>query len=618
MFIRNRNSSTIRFQLTDLVVACVLPVWLIAGFLVLHTYSSKLHELDKDMLENARAMTMVVDQELTNVQAALLALATSPSFNKGDFRDVHRQTLELLRSYPGADIIVADSTGQQLVNSYRPYGSPLPKRNNLDLVRTIFETGKPITSNLFFGALTKRPLIAIDVPVFLNGKVAYDLSMTFSSKRLASIFPSRHFPDGWYCTILDRNGVIVARTRDSERFVGKLAGPGIRQAMAAAKEGTADLKNIAGITVLAGFAKSPSSGWAVTFGVPKATIMAEIYQWMAWAIGGATTISLIGIFLAMRIARRIAENIQSLVEPALAIGRGEFVSSIGSKTIKETAEVADALVQASDLLQQRAKERDKAEEQLSLTFEELRKETTERLRAMEELRKKEQLLIQQSRQAALGEMIGNIAHQWRQPLNALGLLVQQPSLFYEFGDVNKDYLDEHAKKSMEIVQHMSRTIDDFRNFFQPDKEKHPFKVREVVDKTLSLMEGSFQGQQTVIEVEAKGDPTSHGYPNEFSQVLLNILINARDAMAERDTARPKVVITISTEENRSVVTIADNGGGIPEEIIGKIFDPYFTTKGPQAGTGIGLFMSKTIIDKNMGGLLTVRNIEGGAEFRIEF
>jgi signal transduction histidine kinase len=195
--------------------------------------------------------------------------------------------------------------------------------------------------------------------------------------------------------------------------------------------------------------------------------------------------------------------------------------------------------------------------------------------------------------------------------------VQRPPLFYELGDLDKEFLEENARKSMQIIQHMSRTIDDFRNFFKPDKEKVRFSVRDEVTKTLSLAEGSLQGQHISIEVVAEGDPVVEGYPNEFSQVLLNILINARDAIAERAIAAPRVVITVSGEGGRAVVTIADNAGGIPEEIIDKVFDPYFTTKGPQQGTGVGLFMSKNIIEKNMGGLLTVRNLEAGAEFRIE-
>jgi signal transduction histidine kinase/PAS domain-containing protein len=247
----------------------------------------------------------------------------------------------------------------------------------------------------------------------------------------------------------------------------------------------------------------------------------------------------------------------------------------------------------------------------------LRSETAERLQALEELRKNSLLLVQQSRMAALGEMIGNIAHQWRQPLNNLGLLVQQTPLFYELGEVDKAFLENNAEKSMQLIEHMSSTIDDFRNFFKPDKEKVDFKVSEELAKTLSLVEGSFQGQQIEIEVRDQSDPVIYGYPNEFAQVLLNILLNAKDALSEREIALPKVVVEITAEKNKAVLTVTDNAGGIPEEIIGKIFDPYFTTKGPQAGTGVGLFMSKTIIEKNMGGRLSARNVAGGAEFRIE-
>jgi PAS domain S-box-containing protein len=247
----------------------------------------------------------------------------------------------------------------------------------------------------------------------------------------------------------------------------------------------------------------------------------------------------------------------------------------------------------------------------------LQEESAERLRAMEELREKEQMLIQQSRQAAMGEMIGNIAHQWRQPLNALGLTVQQLLLFYDLGEFNREFLDKSILQSMELIQHMSKTIDDFRNYFRPDKEKVEFKVREVIANTLSLIEDSFNNQNIGIEVVAKDDAVIYGYQNEFAQALLNILNNARDALIEREIDNPMVTITIYCKGDRAVVTIADNARGIPKEIMEKIFDPYFTTKGPQAGTGVGLFMSKTIIEKNMGGSLAVRNIANGAEFRIE-
>src|SRR6185369_11116595 len=152
---------------------------------------------------------------------------------------------------------------------------------------------------------------------------------------------------------------------------------------------------------------------------------------------------------------------------------------------------------------------------------------------------------------------------------------------------------------------------------KPEKEKVEFKVRDAIANTLSLLEGSLKNPLITVEIIPEADPVIYGYPNEFAQVLLNILINARDAVAERQIDDPRVTITLRSENDCAVVTIADNAGGIPEEIIGKVFDPYFTTKGPQQGTGVGLFMSKTIIEKNMGGRLSVHNRADGAEFRIE-
>jgi signal transduction histidine kinase len=214
-------------------------------------------------------------------------------------------------------------------------------------------------------------------------------------------------------------------------------------------------------------------------------------------------------------------------------------------------------------------------------------------------------------------MIGNIAHQWRQPLNTLGLAIQQILQFYDIGELNGDYLEQSVGTSMELIRHMSKTIDDFRNYFKPDKEKAEFKVNEAIVNTVSLIEDSFKNQHIGIEVIATDDPTILGFRNEFAQALLNILNNARDALMERQPRNPRVAITICREGDRAVITISDNAGGVPEEIMGKIFDPYFTTKGPQEGTGVGLFMSKAIIEKNMGGRLAARNAGEGAEFRIE-
>ncbi|WP_224982394.1 hybrid sensor histidine kinase/response regulator [Geomonas agri] len=247
----------------------------------------------------------------------------------------------------------------------------------------------------------------------------------------------------------------------------------------------------------------------------------------------------------------------------------------------------------------------------------LTQETAERLQALEELRKKDEVLMQQSRQAAMGEMIGNIAHQWRQPLNAVGLLVQDLTLSYEYGNFSRDYLESSTGKIMQMVRHMSQTIDDFRNFFTPDKEKTEFHLEKVLRRTLALIDGSLNDKGITIELQAGAVPAVVGHPNEFSQVLLNIMNNAMDAFGERKVRAPRLKVVLSSHEERAVVTIADNAGGISEEVIDRIFEPYFTTKEQGKGTGIGLFMAKNIVEKSMNGSLTVRNTGEGAEFRIE-
>ena len=247
----------------------------------------------------------------------------------------------------------------------------------------------------------------------------------------------------------------------------------------------------------------------------------------------------------------------------------------------------------------------------------LTQETAERLQAMEELRKKDEVLMQQSRQAALGEMIGNIAHQWRQPLNAVGLLVQDLTLSYEYGNFSRAYLDSSSKKIMQLVRHMSQTIDDFRNFFTPDKEKTEFDPRQVVERTLALIDGSLSDKGIQVEVTSGDAPAINGHPNEFSQVLLNIMSNAMDAFSERGCRQPRINVNISSRGGKAVVTITDNAGGIRQDIMGRIFEPYFTTKEQGKGTGIGLFMAKNIVEKSMNGSLTARNCGDGAEFRIE-
>jgi signal transduction histidine kinase len=214
----------------------------------------------------------------------------------------------------------------------------------------------------------------------------------------------------------------------------------------------------------------------------------------------------------------------------------------------------------------------------------------------------------------MGEMINNIAHQWRQPLNVISLIAQG---LPECKDLAQAELDHEVERIMDVILHMSQTIDDFRYFFRQDKEKTCFTANQSVAKALEFISPSLIEKGIDVSVTEQPEVGIFAYRNEYAQVLLNILSNAKDVLVERNVAEPHINISIFQTDGRSVVTITDNGGGISTEVMPRIFDPYFTTKEKLQGTGIGLYMSKIIIEQNIGGSLTAENVEDGVAFRIE-
>ena len=213
----------------------------------------------------------------------------------------------------------------------------------------------------------------------------------------------------------------------------------------------------------------------------------------------------------------------------------------------------------------------------------------------------------------MGEMIGAIAHQWRQPLNALAINIQLLEDLYEDGTLDNKMLKELVQKNMETIQFMSNTIDDFRNFFRKDKEKVEFDIKEAIEKTIELQKAQLSNHN--IKVITNLEPIKFkGYKNEFMQAILNLISNAKDVIIERNK---EGVIRISSkkDQDKIVIEIEDNGGGIPEDIIDRIFEPYFTTKEEGKGTGMGLYMVREIIHR-MNGKISVTNTKEGAKFII--
>ncbi|TAN48830.1 MAG: GAF domain-containing sensor histidine kinase, partial [Methylococcaceae bacterium] len=229
-------------------------------------------------------------------------------------------------------------------------------------------------------------------------------------------------------------------------------------------------------------------------------------------------------------------------------------------------------------------------------------------------REKDHLLIQQSRLAVMGEMINNIAHQWRQPLNALGLVLGNIKDAQRFGELTPEYLHQQEAEGRSYIEKMSTTINDFRDFFRPEKQSESFSLRQAIDGAVTLVSASFKAHGIELLVEHAEDLWIVGFPNEYSQVLLNLLTNAKEAILARGVAQGRIAIRAAKVDGQARVTVTDNGGGIDPVVLPRLFEPYFSTK--ETGTGIGLYMSKMIIENSMGGHIEVRNIPGGAEFSI--
>ncbi len=234
--------------------------------------------------------------------------------------------------------------------------------------------------------------------------------------------------------------------------------------------------------------------------------------------------------------------------------------------------------------------------------------------AIEQNTKQLEILQQQSKLAQMGEMIGAIAHQWRQPLNAITTSIQNLKYDFKEGKLNdENYIKEFITHNKTTIKFMSKTIDDFRSFFRIDKDKKDFNIKESTQTVIDMQLAQLESHHIDIDIQGE-DFVYNGLQNEYQQVILNLISNAKDALTENNIPNPKIVVTIRNKQ----IFIEDNGKGIPEDIINRIFEPYFTTKEQGKGTGMGLYMSKMIIEDNMNGRLSVKNTNNGVQFCIDF
>lgn len=235
---------------------------------------------------------------------------------------------------------------------------------------------------------------------------------------------------------------------------------------------------------------------------------------------------------------------------------------------------------------------------------------------LEKNKKNEQKLFSQSKMAAMGEMIKNIAHQWRQPLSSISTLSSGTKFHIELGAIKEKEIKKNLQHITDTAKHMSKTIDDFQNFFKPNKEYVIFTMHDLIEASLKITAPMLNSKHINVEIQNDSNCTIKGPLNEYTQVMMNLISNAKDALIQHENENKKIKIHTKKINDKCTINISDNSGGIKDEIINRIFEPYFITKHKSQGTGLGLYMSKEIIEKHLNGSLEVKNTNDGATFTI--
>ena len=273
-----------RLPIGGLFSLALLPGLIAAAVLLYGVYATERGQLEGTALQAARGLSLAVERDLAGMRGKLDILATSPQLQGGDFAAFQKQAEFVLATEQLAEaIVLIDGTGQQLVNTLRPYGTALPKTGHPELLRQTFATGLASVSDLYIGGVAKRPFVALEVPVFRGGRVVYALDMGISSERLVQLLEQQHLPKGWIGNVLDSRGVIVARTQNPAAMVGRSATPDLLRALSEFSEGTLASHTLEGTPSFAAFTRSPSSGWTIAVAMTRDALYESLYVHLALA-----------------------------------------------------------------------------------------------------------------------------------------------------------------------------------------------------------------------------------------------------------------------------------------------------------------------------------------------
>ncbi|WP_313167604.1 hybrid sensor histidine kinase/response regulator [Massilia oculi] len=344
----------LRAYLLWLVLATLLPGVVGASLLFIDQYRKSSAQYERNVMHTVRALVSTLDSKMLRAQAIAQTLSTLDAMAAGDFERVHRQAREALGlAGTGMAAVLRDAHGQQLLNTGVPYGAPLPLDSSAQLAE-VFASGRPAISNLFISQLSKQPIASIDVPVMVDGRVAYVFSVRIRPDYFNDMLTPKSVPEGARASVIDRGGFIFARNLSPELFVGRRVTTPLYNAIMRASEGATRSISQEGTELRTFYARSELSGWHVGVGVPREKLSQALFEPVAALLTGVTLLFAIGLWLAWQIGGRLASSVQGLTAPAVALGKGEDPPRFTQTYVRETAEVAEAIGAASRLLGERA------------------------------------------------------------------------------------------------------------------------------------------------------------------------------------------------------------------------------------------------------------------------
>ncbi|MDP3165888.1 MAG: ATP-binding protein [Hydrogenophaga sp.] len=360
---KHKPPPTIRSRFILLVAISVLPAIFMAIALLVYQYEAGRATLLRDSAATARALMAAVDREFSGAQSSLRTLSTSRVLGSRDFAGFHAQSLEVLKGHSAAGIALIDASGQQVINTARPYGEPLPKAVNIAQAQRVISTGQSEVSDLFGGSVLKRPLFTVAVPVYMGDVVTHSLNGVFLPDLIQKILMDQRFAEDRLGVVFDASNAIVALTGDIEKVRGRTVNQGLVNALKQANEGFIETVNLDNVKVLTVFTRSPTSGWGVAIGIPVHVLTAEL--WRALGLLIALSVVLVGtsLVLAWVMGGRIARAVGQLVEPALDLSRGK-AARVPELGIREANEVGRALTLTAAVLESANTARQRSESRM--------------------------------------------------------------------------------------------------------------------------------------------------------------------------------------------------------------------------------------------------------------